>query len=150
MIRFIVPSLLCCFCTLSCFPSTKVQLSRTKSRSNRVREQLKTAINSYTYGSYKKAIREFAMLLYSQERHIHSKHIRARVHKYLGISSYYLYLRTMEKKYKKRATSEFRRLLLIHPNHQLDPLHFPPNLIQFFEGLKKKARLRFILSRLGP
>ncbi len=111
--------------------------------------EFKRAKNAYVYGNYGDAIRRFRQLLYPLPGRLRSPSLRREAHKYLGISYYYLYLRTRQKKFRRSTERELTLYLLRSPNTRLDPLLYPPNLIDFFNRirLKNKRRLEELLRK---
>lgn len=107
------------------------------------------ARNAFAYGNYGDAVQRFRELLYPAPGKLKSGKLKRKSHKFLGVSYYYLHLRTKQKRYQKASEREFTRLLILNPKAKLDPLLYPPNLINFFEKVKlaNRRRLEAILRR---
>ncbi len=107
------------------------------------------ARNSYLYGNYADAIRKFRELLYPEPGILRSEALKREAHKYLGISYFYLAQRTGKTEYRDAAKSELLRYLLLAPRAKLDPLLYPPDLVSFFNQIRRDnaRRLQAILRK---
>ncbi len=103
--------------------------------------EFKRAQNAAAYGSYGDAVRRFHQLLYPPPGRLKGR-LRREAHKLLGISYYYLHLRTKKKRFQLKARREFTRLLLLDPKARLNPLLYPPNLIDFYNEVERENRRR--------
>lgn len=114
-----------------------------------LKAEFNQAKNSYTYGNYGDSIRRFQQLLYPLPGRLRSRNLRQQAHKYLGLSYYYLFLRSKKERFQRASERELTLFLLQDPNATLDPLLYPPNLVSFFSKVRQKNRQRLakILQR---
>jgi hypothetical protein len=97
------------------------------------------ARNAFTFGNYGEAIRVLTGLLQPLQLRDEGQLVEAR--QLLGVCHYFT-------RNYFAAQEEFERLLYVRPRHELDPLLFPPPVIEFFE--KVRARIKDKLARLHP
>jgi tetratricopeptide (TPR) repeat protein len=102
-------------------------------------DELNRARNAFAFGNYQEAVKLLEGLLHPVRLRAAEQIVEAR--QLLGVSYYFL-------KRFPEAEAEFERLLYLRPQHELDPLLFPPPVIELFE--KVRARIRDRLSRLHP
>jgi tetratricopeptide (TPR) repeat protein len=85
---------------------------------------LRRAKNEYAYGNYERAVEQLKGLLYPMRLTSDDQVVEAR--KYLALS-YYLLGNV------KLASEEFRKLLYLSPDYELDPYTVAPAIIETFE-----------------
>lgn len=95
-------------------------------------EEFKKAYSIYAYGEYKEAAKQFHALLYPMKLKEEREVLKA--HQYLGICYYIL-------DQKLAAENEFRAILREDSNYTLDPLFTPPDIVGFFESLRKESKV---------
>ena len=123
-------------------------------------EEFQFARNSYEYASYKQAIQRLERLLarigktLQKTEKFTAKYqklidIRKKSFKYLGLSYFYRFLSSKKTKYKLKAGEHFRDYLFEEPKAKLDPALYRPELIAFFEKIRKQnaARLALIIQK---
>ncbi len=141
-LRLIIPI----YILLSLYPGNVSSEERAKTP----QELFLEARNAYLYGNYASAIRGFRSLLYPEPGLLKSDTLRREAHKYLGISYFYLAQRSKKREYYDAARRELLRYLLLDPKAQLDPLLYPPQLVSFFNSIRRDnaRRLQQILLKL--
>lgn len=93
-------------------------------------DEFRRAYAIYAYGEYRRAAKEFSSLLYPLK--LTDKEEILKAHQYLGICYFLL-------DEKVAAENEFGSILRIEPGYSLDPLFTPPEIVGFFDNLKKAA-----------
>ena len=91
-------------------------------------EELQRGKNAYDRGEFARAVEIIRPLLYP-EIHLQSDGQIVQAHRILGVA--YLF----EKK-QGEATHEFRKLLQLIPDYHFDPLLDPPEVVDFFNGVR--------------
>lgn len=94
-------------------------------------DQLRRAKNEYAYGNYAQAIEQLNALLYPMRLATDEQVIEAR--KYLGLC-YYLTGKV------SLASEEFKKLLYLSPDYELDPYAIAPPVIELFELVREKHK----------
>lgn len=94
-------------------------------------DQLRRAKNEYAYGHYAQAIEQLNALLYPMRLSTDDQVIEAR--KYLGLC-YYLTGKVTA------ASEEFKKLLYLSPDYELDPYAIAPPVIELFELTRDKHK----------
>lgn len=102
-------------------------------------EDFARARNAFTFGNYPEAIRLLTSLLAPLQLRDEAQVVEAR--QLLGVCHYFV-------RSFFAAQEEFERLLYVRPRHELDPLLFPPPVIEFFE--KVRTRIKDKLALLHP
>ena len=92
-------------------------------------EHLQRGKNAYDRGEFARAVEIVRPLLYP-EMHLQTEGQMVQAHRILGVA--YLF----EKK-QAEATEEFRRLLQLVPDYHFDPLLDPPEVVDFFNSVRK-------------
>jgi hypothetical protein len=92
-------------------------------------EELQRGKNAFDRGEFRRAVEIVHPLLYPELR-LQSENQIAQAHRVLGVS--YLF----EKK-QAQATGEFRKLLQLVPDYRFDPLLDPPEVVDFFNNVRK-------------
>jgi len=92
-------------------------------------EGFQKAYAMYAYGDFKEAAKQFHSLLYPLV--LKDKDEILKAYQYLGICYYIL-------DQKLAAENEFRAILRTEPHYSLDPLFTPPQIVDFFNGLKRE------------
>jgi hypothetical protein len=92
-------------------------------------EEFQRGRNAFDRGEFKRAIEIVHPLLYPEIR-LPSEHLIVQGHRILKIS--YLYERQPEE-----AAVEFRKLLQISPDFRFEPLLNPPEVVDFFNSVRK-------------
>jgi len=93
-------------------------------------EELQRGKNAFDRGEFKRAVEIVRPLLYPELR-LHSDGQIVLAHRILGVS--YLYERQ-----QVAATGEFRKLLQVSPDYRFDPLLDPPEIVDFFNTVRKE------------
>jgi len=91
-------------------------------------EGFQKAYSMYAYGDFKEAAKQFHSLLYPLV--LKDKDEILKAYQYLGICYYIL-------DQKLAAENEFRAILRTDPHYSLDPLFTPPQIVEFFDELKR-------------
>lgn len=91
--------------------------------------RLERAISAYHNGGFHEASAQLNALLYPLKLEEMDQILEARI--YLGLCAYIL-------ERPEEAAAEFSRVLEVDPRYQLDPLYTPPDILAFFEQLRKK------------
>lgn len=94
-----------------------------------VEDELRRAKNEYAYGNYEESVRRLRSLLYPMRLRSDEQVIEAR--RYLALSYYLLDEREM-------LEEEFRKLLFLDPDYELDPFSIAPPVIELFEQVRKE------------
>ena len=105
--------------------------SSAPSASGEADDILRRGLNEFKYGNYSEAVTLLKGLLYPMRLYSDAQVIESR--KYLGMA--YFLLEDLEP-----AKLEFRKLLYLDPDHQLDPFTVAPPLIELFESVRQKHR----------
>jgi len=92
-------------------------------------EGFQKAYALYAYGDFKEAAKQFHSLLYPLV--LKDKDEILKAYQYLGICYYLLDQRLA-------AENEFRAILRTEPHYSLDPLFTPPQIMDFFNVLKRE------------
>jgi hypothetical protein len=92
-------------------------------------EELQRGKNAFDRGEFQRAVEIVRPLLYP-ELHLHSDNQIVLAHRILGVS--YLF-----EKQQAAATGEFRKLLQLRPDYRFDPLLDPPEVVDFFNAVRK-------------
>jgi hypothetical protein len=92
-------------------------------------EDLQRGKNAYDRGEFKRAVEIVRPLLYPELR-LQSEHQIVQAHRILGVS--YLF-----EKQQVEAAGEFRKLLQLSPDYRFDPLLDPPEVVDFFNSVRK-------------
>jgi hypothetical protein len=92
-------------------------------------ENLQRGKNAYDRGEFARAVEIVRPLLYP-EMHLQTEGQIVQAHRILGVA--YLF----ETK-QAEATEEFRRLLQLMPDYRFDPLLDPPEVVDFFNNVRK-------------
>jgi tetratricopeptide (TPR) repeat protein len=92
-------------------------------------EEYQRGKNAYDRGEYGRAVEIIQPLLYPEIR-LQSEHQIVHAHRILGVS--YLF-----EGQEPEATREFRKLLQMNPEYKFDPLLDPPEVVDFFNGVRK-------------
>ena len=92
-------------------------------------EELQRGKNAFDRGEFKRAVEIVRPLLYPELR-LHSDSQIVVAHRILGVS--YLF-----EKQQVAATGEFRKLLQLRPDYHFDPLLDPPEVVDFFNTVRK-------------
>jgi hypothetical protein len=92
-------------------------------------EELQRGKNAYDRGEFRRAVEIVRPLLYPDLR-LQSENQIVQAHRILGVS--YLF-----EKQQVAATGEFRQLLQIRPDYHFDPLLDPPEVVDFFNSVRK-------------
>lgn len=93
-------------------------------------EELQRGKNAYDRGEFSRAIEVVRPLLYP-DIHLQSEGQIIQAHRILGVS--YLFEKDQE-----GATKEFRKLLQLSPDYRFDPLLDPPEVVDFFNTVRKE------------
>lgn len=93
-----------------------------------IEDELRRAKNEYAYGNYEESVRRLRSLLYPMRLSSDAQVIEAR--RYLALSYYLLGEREM-------LEEEFRKLLFLDPDYELDPFSIAPPVIELFEQVRK-------------
>jgi hypothetical protein len=93
-------------------------------------EELQRGKNAYDRGEFSRAIEIVRPLLYP-DIHLQSDGQIIQAHRILGVS--YLFEKDQE-----GATKEFRKLLQLSPDYRFDPLLDPPEVVDFFNTVRKE------------
>jgi hypothetical protein len=93
-------------------------------------EELQRGKNAYDRGEFGRAIEIVRPLLYP-DIHLQSDGQIVQAHRILGVS--YLFEKDQED-----ATKEFRKLLQLSPDYRFDPLLDPPEVVDFFNTVRKE------------
>ena len=93
-------------------------------------EELQRGKNAFDRGEFKRAVEIVRPLLYPELR-LHSDSQIVVAHRILGVS--YLF-----EKQQVAATGEFRKLLQLRPDYHFDPLLDPPEVVDFFNTVRKE------------
>ncbi len=96
-----------------------------------VEARYRQARNAFLYGTYQKAIKLFNSLLYPKPGKLRKKEHKLLAHQYLGLAYFY-------SGRKRLARRELTRFLFMKPNARFDPALYPPNLVNFFENIRKQ------------
>lgn len=92
-------------------------------------EELQRGKNAYDRGEFSRAVEIVRPLLYPEIR-LESDNKMVQAHRILGVS--YLFENKQDE-----AALEFRRLLQIAPDYHFDPLLDPPEVVDFFNTVRK-------------
>jgi tetratricopeptide (TPR) repeat protein len=92
-------------------------------------EDFQRGRNAFDRGEFKRAIEIIHPLLYP-ENHLPSDSLIVQAHRILGVS--YLFERQPDD-----AAVEFRKLLQLSPDYHFDPLLNPPEVVDFFNTIRK-------------
>ena len=92
-------------------------------------EELQRGKNAYDRGEFARAVEIVRPLLYPEIR-LQSDSQMVQAHRILGVS--YLF-----EKRQPEATLEFRKLLQLIPDYRFDPLLDPPEVVDFFNTVRK-------------
>jgi tetratricopeptide (TPR) repeat protein len=92
---------------------------------------LRRAKNEYAYGNYAQAVEQLRALMYPMKLTSDEQVLEARKHLAL---SHYLLGQTQQ------AIEEFRKLLFLSPDFQLDPYTIAPAIIELFEDVRKQMK----------
>lgn len=92
-------------------------------------EELQRGKNAYDRGEFARAVEIVRPLLYPEIR-LQSDHQMVQAHRILGVA--YLFENQQDE-----AAEEFRRLLQIAPDYHFDPLLDPPEVVDFFNKIRK-------------
>jgi hypothetical protein len=92
-------------------------------------EEFQRGKNAFDRGEFGRAVEIIRPLLYPEIR-LQSDNQLVLAHRVLGVS--YLFERK-----EAEATAEFRRLLQLAPDYHFDPLLDPPEVVDFFNGVRK-------------
>ncbi|MBN1959914.1 MAG: hypothetical protein JW841_03130 [Deltaproteobacteria bacterium] len=105
-----------------------------------IESELRRAKNEYAYGNYDKAAEQLRALVYPMRLYNDEQVIETR--KYLALSYHRL-------KQPELAKLEFKKLLYLSPDYQLDPYTVPPAIIELLEAvrLQMKPELEAIRQR---
>jgi hypothetical protein len=93
-------------------------------------EELQRGKNAYDRGEFARAVEVVRPLLYPEIR-LHTDNQIVQSHRILGVS--YLF-----EKQQAEATQEFRKLLQLSPDYHFDPLLDPPEVVDFFNTVRKE------------
>jgi hypothetical protein len=93
-------------------------------------EELQRGRNAFDRGEFKRALEIVHPLLYPEIR-LPSENQIEQAHRILGVS--YLFEKEQDK-----AAVEFRKLLQISPDYRFDPLLDPPEVVDFFNGVRRE------------
>jgi hypothetical protein len=93
-------------------------------------EELQRGRNFFDRGEFKRAVEIVRPLLYPELR-LQSDSQIVQAHRILGVS--YLF-----EKQQDEAAGEFRKLLQISPEYRFDPLLDPPEVVDFFNGVRRE------------
>jgi hypothetical protein len=92
-------------------------------------EEFQRGKNAFDRGEFKRAVEIVRPLLYPELR-LQSETQIVQAHRILGVS--YLF-----EKQQAAATGEFRKLLQLSPDYRFDPLLDPPEVVDFFNSVRK-------------
>jgi len=92
-------------------------------------EDLQRGKNAYDRGEFARVVEIVRPLLYPEIR-LQSEGLIVQAHRILGVA--YLF-----EKDQTEATHEFRRLLQLMPDYHFDPLLDPPEVVDFFNNVRK-------------
>lgn len=93
-------------------------------------EELQRGKNAFDRGEYKRAIEILAPLLYPDIR-LESDSQIVQVHRMLGVAHLF-------EGAEANAAQEFRKLLQVRPDYRFDPLLDPPQVVDFFNGVRRE------------
>lgn len=116
-----------------------VLLAHAPARGASTQDEFNRARNAFTFGNYPEAVALLRGLLNPMRLREEDRIAEAR--QLLGVSLYFV-------KQFDAAREEFERLLFLRPRQQLDPLLFPPPVIEFFEKVRETIKDK--LARLHP
>jgi hypothetical protein len=92
-------------------------------------EELQRGKNSFDRGEFRRAVEIVHPLIYPEIR-LQSQHQIIQAHRILGVSY-------MFEKQQEAAAGEFRKLLQLSPDYHFDPLLDPPEVVDFFNTVRK-------------
>lgn len=132
-------------------------------------QDFQQAENTFKFGDYKKAVELFRKLLYPKPGRLKDNALRLEAQKLLGLSYYYLYsslgqdiinlrrkgkkipvaLQRQQKKLLEQSQFELLNYLAEEPDAKLSQLLYPPDLVAFFNKLRRinKKRMQESKSR---
>jgi hypothetical protein len=93
-------------------------------------EEYQRGKNAFDRGEFGRAVEILGPLLYPEPR-LQSGQKIVEAHRLLGVA--YLF-----QKQDQEARKEFRKLLQIRPDYRLDPLLFPPEVVDFFNAVRRE------------
>lgn len=93
-------------------------------------EELQRGKNAFDRGEFARAVEIVRPLLYPDTR-FQSEKLIIQARRILGVS--YLF-----EKQQDEATTEFRKLLQLNPDYRFDPLLDPPEVVDFFNNVRKE------------
>ncbi len=89
-----------------------------------------TARHAYTFGDYPMALKYLNRILYPRVLLTDEEEINEAL-EILGITAYY-------ENHPQMSRQAFVRLLSADPDHRLDPLVVPPQIVDFFDGIRQE------------
>lgn len=143
--------------------------SASVSYANSPAQAFNQAKNTYRFGDYKKAVQLLRRLLYPKPGRLRSKYLRHEAQKILGISYYYLYgkvgesitqlrsqgrpisnaLKQQRARYLQNARFELLNYLSENENARLSSLTYQPDLVSFFNQLRRINKARIARAQKG-